>query len=98
VFWRVVAGGVAVAVKVQPRSRRPGLRGLAEAAHGERLRIAVTDPPEDGRANRAACAMLATALGLPHSAVRVAGGATAREKTLHVAGDPQWLADQIGRL
>ena len=55
--------GVAVAVKVQPKSRRPGLQGLAPSADGERLRIGVTEAAEDGRANRAACAALAGALG-----------------------------------
>jgi hypothetical protein len=97
-FWRAVPDGVAVAVKVQPRSRRPGLHGPAESASGERLRVAVADPPESGRANRAACATLAEALGLPASAVRVTAGASAREKTLHVAGDPQFLASMLARL
>ena len=62
-FWRPLADGVAVAVKVQPKSRRPGVQGLAPSADGERLRIGVTEPAEDGRANRAACAALAEALG-----------------------------------
>ncbi|HEY7578604.1 MAG TPA: DUF167 family protein [Acetobacteraceae bacterium] len=97
-FWRPVPGGVAVAVKVQPRSRRPGLHGPAESASGERLRVAVTAPPESGHANRAACATLAEALGLPASAVRVTAGAAAREKTLHVAGDPQLLAGRLASL
>lgn len=93
-----MSDGVAVAVKVQPRARRPGLHGLAGSAGGDRLRVAVTDPPETGRANRAACATLANALGLPASAVRVTAGATAREKTLHVTGDPRLLADKLARL
>ncbi len=86
--WRVVADGVAVAVKVQPRSRRPGLQGTAPSAAGTRLRIGVSEAAEDGRANRAACATLARALGLPAGRVRVAAGAASREKTLLVDGDP----------
>ena len=62
-FWRPLPDGVAVAVKVQPKSRRPGLHGAAPAADGERLRIGVTEAAEGGRANRAACAALAAALG-----------------------------------
>ncbi|CAH2600427.1 conserved protein of unknown function [Rhodovastum atsumiense] len=92
-FWRPAAGGVTVAVKVQPKSRRPGLQGRAPSASGERLRIGVSEAAEDGRANRAACATLARALDLPASAVAVVAGATSREKTLHVQGDP----DAIGR-
>ncbi len=97
-FWRPLPDGVAVSVKVHPKSHRPGLHGTAPSASGERLRVAVTDPPEDGRANRAVCAVLAEALGLPTSAVRVAAGATAREKTLHIIGDAQSLADRLARL
>ena len=38
-FWRVVDGGVRVAVTVQPKSRRPGLGGRVPGIDGERLRI-----------------------------------------------------------
>ena len=97
-FWRKLPDGVAVAVKVQPKSRRPGLHGAVAAADGERLRIGVTEAAEGGRANRAACATLAAALGLPPSAVRLALGATSREKTLHVAGDPTALGAKLAAL
>jgi len=97
-FWRPLSAGVAVAVKVQPKSRRPGLHGVAPAADGERLRIDVTEAAEGGRANRAACAALADALGLAPSAVHCALGATSREKTLHVAGDPASLGAKLSAL
>jgi uncharacterized protein len=95
-FWRPLSDGIAIAVKVHPKSRRPGLNGTAP--DGERLRVAVTDPPEDGRANRAVCAILAEALGLPTSAVRVATGSRSREKMLHVTGDAKDLAGRLTRL
>ncbi|MEJ0015108.1 MAG: DUF167 family protein [Acetobacteraceae bacterium] len=97
-FWRALPDGVAVAVKVQPKARRPGLHGAAPAADGERLRIGVTEAAEGGRANRAACAALADALGIAPSAVHLALGATSREKTLHVAGDPTALAAKLAVL
>ena len=97
-FWHSVAGGVAVAVKVQPKSRRPGVHGAAPAADGARLRIAVTEAAEGGRANRAACAALAGALGVPPSSVRVAVGAASRQKTMHVAGDPAALGLRLAGL
>lgn len=87
-----------MAVKVTPRARRPGLRGVVAGADGARLAIAVTEAPEVGAANRAACAALAAALGVPPSAVRVVAGATAREKRLAVAGDPAALAARAGAL
>ncbi|OJW23359.1 MAG: hypothetical protein BGO51_15965 [Rhodospirillales bacterium 69-11] len=97
-FWRPTAEGVAVMVKVQPKSRRPGLQGRAAAPDCSRLRIGVTEAPEDGRATRAACAVLAGALGVPASAVSLLQGATSREKTLAVAGDPATLADRLAAL
>jgi uncharacterized protein len=85
-------------VKVTPRARRPGLGGIVADAGGVRLAIGVSEPPEDGRANRAACAALARALGLPVSAVSVCAGAGSRRKTLHVAGDPALLAAKLAAL
>jgi uncharacterized protein (TIGR00251 family) len=97
-FWRAAPDGVAVAVKVQPRARRPGLHGAVPDTEGERLSIAVREPPEDGRANRAVCAALAQALGVPASAVTVAAGAAARRKTLRVTGDPAALIARLAAL
>lgn len=97
-FWRAAEGAVLVAAKVQPKSRRPGLHGRAPAAGGERLRIGVAEAAEDGRANRAACALLARALDVPAGAVAVAAGAASREKILRVAGDPAQLAARLEAL
>ncbi len=90
-FWRICQGGVTVSVKVQPKSRRPGVQGRVPAVDGQRLRIGVTEAAEDGRANRAACATLAAALGIAPSLVSVTQGATSREKTLRIDGDPATL-------
>jgi uncharacterized protein len=97
-FWRPLPDGVAVAVKVQPKSRRPGLQGTAPTTDGERLRIGVTEAADGGRANRAACSALAAALGTAQSAVRLTAGASSREKLLHVAGDPAALAAKLAAL
>ena len=97
-FWRVAGGAVAVAVKVQPRARRPGLRGIVPDADGQRLAISVSEPPEDGRANRAACAALAEAVGVPPSHVDVAAGAASRRKTLLVSGDTAAIASRLAAL
>lgn len=97
-FWRTEQDGVTVKVKVQPRARRAGLLGVQPAADGPRLRLAVTEPPEDGRANRAACAAIAAALGVAPSSVEVTQGASAREKTLHVSGDPALLGPRLEAL
>jgi uncharacterized protein YggU (UPF0235/DUF167 family) len=97
-FWRAAPGGVAVAVKVQPKSRQPGVHGTVQTSDGARLRIAVAEAPEGGRASRAACTALASALGIAPSAVRLVAGATSRQKLLHVAGDPAELGARLAAL
>ena len=97
-FWRAAPDGVTVAVKVHPRSHRPGLQGAATSADGPRLRIAVSAPPEDGRANRAVCAALAEALHVANSDVHVTAGTAVREKLLFVSGDPAVLGPLLAAL
>jgi uncharacterized protein (TIGR00251 family) len=97
-YWRTLPDGVSVSVKVQPKSRRPGIQGRAASAHGPCLRIGVNEPPEDGRANRAVCAVLAQALNVPTSAVAVALGQTSRDKTLRVTGDASTLTARLETL
>jgi uncharacterized protein (TIGR00251 family) len=97
-FWRPAPDGVSVMVKVQPKSRRPGVQGVAPSADGPRLKIGVSEAPEDGKANRAVCAVLADALNVAKSAVEVASGATSREKLLRVNGDPALLAGRLSAL
>ena len=97
-FWRVIGDAVAVAVKVQPRARRPGLHGLVPDTDGERLAVAVREPAQDGHANRAVCAALATAVGVPQSQVEVASGGTSRRKTLRINGDAAAIAARLAAL
>jgi uncharacterized protein (TIGR00251 family) len=97
-FWRAAADGVTVMVKVQPRSRHPGIQGIAQSAAGPRLKIAVTEAAEDGKANRAVCSLLAKTLDRPQASVRVVNGASQREKLLAVAGDSTTLAELLRAL
>lgn len=91
--WRETATGVTIAVRAQPKSRRPGI-----AAEAGRLRIAVTEAPEDGRANRAVCEALAAAAGVPNSAVSVRLGVSRRDKTVNIAGDPADIVARLARI
>jgi uncharacterized protein len=97
-YWRAAVDGVSVAVKVQPKSCRPGLLGRAPDIDGTRLRIGVSEPAEDGRANRAVCATLAGLLGVPAASISVAIGASSRQKTLRVQGDPAMLGARLAAL
>ena len=96
--WRVVEGGLELRVKAQPRARRPGLQGLVAGVDGPRIKVAVNEAPEDGRANRAICAVLAEVLELAPSRVSVTQGATSRDKTVLAEGDAAALAARLAAL
>lgn len=51
-----------------------------------RLRVAVTAPPREGRANEAVVAVLAEHFGVPRSHVRIIRGAGGRHKIVEIAG------------
>ncbi|MFP4003876.1 MAG: DUF167 family protein, partial [Alphaproteobacteria bacterium] len=69
-----------------------------DAAGAARLKLRVRAAPDKGAANAAACVLLAKALGLPKSAVKVASGAASRNKALAVEGDPAALEAALARL
>ena len=93
--WRAVEGGLELRVKAQPRARRPGLQGLVAGTDGPRIKVAVGEAPEDGRANRAICALLAQVLEIAPSRVSVAQGGMSREKTVLAGGDASVLAARL---
>lgn len=72
--------GAEIAVRVTPRARR-----AAVALDGDGIRIAVTAPPEDGRANAAVAAALAHALGIAKGRLVLIRGATSRDKVFRIA-------------
>jgi len=69
-------------VRVTPRAKRTELDGERDGA----LVVRVTAPPVDGRANAAACGVVASALGLAKSRVTIARGAGSRDKVLRIDG------------
>jgi len=70
-------------VRVQPRATRAGIAGWRTDGA---LCVRVTAPPVDGQANAAVGALLAAALGVRSSAVRIVRGATGRDKYIRVDG------------
>ncbi len=85
-----MATGARIEIRVQPRASRNAISGMRAGI----LRIRVTAPPVDGQANAAAIALLAQALDLPKSAVRLVRGASSREKTLAVESMSQEEVNQ----
>ena len=69
-------------VNVQPRASRTEIAGWRDDV----LRVRVTAPPEDGRANAALIDLIAGALDVSKSHVAVVRGHASREKTLGIEG------------
>jgi len=76
------AGALRFLVRVQPRASQDAIAGEIEGA----LKVRLTAPPVDDRANDALRRFLAAELNIPMSAVRIAGGERSRTKRIEVQG------------
>jgi hypothetical protein len=76
------AEGVTFAVKVHPRAKKNAIAGEL----GEALKVALTAPPVEGKANQACIEFFAKLLKLPRSSVSIAAGQSSRNKVIRVVG------------
>jgi uncharacterized protein len=74
--------GVSFAVRVHPRAKKNAITGEL----GDALKISLTTPPVEGRANEACIEFFAKLLKVPRSSVTIASGQTSRTKVIRVAG------------
>jgi len=74
--------GATFAVKVHPRAKRNAITGEV----GDALKLSLTAPPIEGRANEACIEFLANLLKLPRSSVTIASGHSSRRKVIRVVG------------
>ena len=81
-FANDVADGCTLAVRVHPGARKNGVTGV----HADALKIALTAPPVDGKANEALIAFLAEALRLPRARLAIVAGIASRAKTVRITG------------
>jgi uncharacterized protein (TIGR00251 family) len=82
-----------VRVRVTPGAARDEVAGRRDGL----LLVRVTAPPVEGKANRAACRLLAKLTGVPPSRVEVVRGASSREKTIRLGGiEPAEAAARLG--
>ena len=75
-------GSVKFNVRVQPRASRDEIGGEWQDA----LKVRLTAPPVDDRANDALRRLLAARLKVPLSAVRIASGERSRTKRVEIYG------------
>ena len=74
--------GVSFAVKVHPRAKKNAITGEV----GDALKLSLTTPPVEGRANQACVEFFANLLKVPRSSVTIASGLSSRNKVIRVAG------------
>lgn len=91
--WILAArGGVVLRILAKPGASRRGiLRGDPRG-----LVIALSSPPEKGRANDELIGFVAATLGLPRTALELASGAASRHKSLRIStADPAVVISQL---
>ena len=79
---RDTPSGATFQVKVHPRAKKNAITGEV----GDALKLALTAPPVEGRANQACIEFLAEVLNVPRSSVTIAAGESSRNKVIRVAG------------
>ncbi|MBZ5505738.1 MAG: DUF167 domain-containing protein [Acidobacteriia bacterium] len=84
------AKGITFAIKVHPRARKNAITGVI----GDALKLALTAPPVEGKANQAVIEFFADLFAIPRSSVTIASGETSRNKVVRIAGVSKAQAEQ----
>lgn len=77
------SGEIRIRVKVIPRAKTNQISGIMDDGS---LKVRLTAPPVDGRANQALIDMLADTLDLPKSNISIIAGSKSRNKRLRIVG------------
>jgi len=83
--------GLYLNVHAQPGARRAQLRGL----HGDAVKIAIGEVAQDGKANKAIVQVIAKAVNLPVSDVKITSGMTSRRKRVLLRGNSDTLKQNL---
>ena len=74
--------GISIQVKVQPRSSRTQIEGVA----GNTVKVYLTSPPAGGAANEQLVAVLSEGLGVKKSSIHIIRGSSSRHKVVEIRG------------
>jgi hypothetical protein len=74
--------GATFTVKIHPRARQNAITGEV----GDALKLSLTAPPVDGKANDNCIEFLANLLKVPRSSITIAAGHSSRRKVIRLAG------------
>jgi uncharacterized protein len=84
--------GVTFAIRVHPRAKKAAITGEL----GDALKVSLTAPPLEGRANDACIDFFAKVLKVPRSSITIASGAGGRNKVIRVTGvTAQYVRDRL---
>jgi uncharacterized protein len=91
------AGGVRVAVRLSPRAGADRIGDIAQLADGTAvLKVSVTAPPAEDRANDALLRLLAKEWHVPRRDLAIVAGSKSRNKIVYIAGDPGAMLTRLG--
>ncbi len=86
-----------LAVRLTPRARDDRIDGILRMPEGGRvLKVSVTAPPAENRANSALLRLVARAFDLRQRDVAIIGGGKNRNKIVRIVGDPVDLLRRLG--
>lgn len=83
-------------VKVTPKAKRSEIAGWAEVDGTRCLRVKLSAPPVDGKANKFLIEFLAGKLGLRKGDIRIHSGERSRIKTLRIAAEEEEILRRLG--
>jgi uncharacterized protein (TIGR00251 family) len=90
------ADGVRLQIRLTPRARANRIDGIIRSADGTPvLKVSVTAPPAENRANDALIALLAREWELSRRDLTLVAGGKSRNKLVHIAGEPQALLQRL---
>ena len=87
------SNGVTFSIKVHPRAKKNAITGEV----GDALKVSLTAPPVDGKANNACIEFFAKLLNVPRSSITIAAGQTSRNKVIRIIGlTSQQIRERLG--
>jgi uncharacterized protein (TIGR00251 family) len=90
-YFRIDAGGLVLTIRASPKASRNALLGVMETPEGPALKVAVTAPPDKGKANAALIDLMAKTFGVSKSSITLVAGETDRRKILRIGGNADEL-------
>ena len=92
-YFRIHSDHAILSVKLQPSARGNAIVGIEDIGNGEvALKIKLSAPPVDGKANAALLALLADTFDIPKSTLTLVQGTSSRLKRVRIDAPPETLA------